>query len=110
MNNFKEEQNLIIHLTEYVQKFFLTTKQETKIDALNLAGTVITSVLLLCMSLVFLLVFSVCIGLLLHWAFKSYLLSFGILSGLYGIALVLMYVYRKKIKAKVIQSIIKQVE
>jgi hypothetical protein len=110
MNNFKEEQNLIVHLTEYVQKFFLATKQEVKIDALNLAGTLITSVFILCVSLVFLLVLSICIGLLLESLLNSYILSFGILSGIYGTGLLTVYIYRKKLKAKIIQAIIKQTE
>lgn len=110
MNNFKEEQNLIVHLTEYIQKFFLATKQEVKLDSLNLAGTIITSVIILCMSIVFLLVLSICAGLLLEQLFDSYLIAFALLSGLYALLIIVLYIYRKKLKAKIIQAIIKQVE
>jgi len=110
MSNFKEEQNLIVHLTEYIQKFFLATKQDVKIDSLNLAGTMITSVLILCISFLFLIVFSICAGLFLERLLGSYVLSFGILSGVYAITLILVYIYRKKLKAKIIQAIINQTE
>ncbi len=110
MNNFKEEQNLVTHLMEYVQKFFLATKQDVKIDSFNLAGTLIISVLILCISMIFLIVFSICMGLVLEWLLHSYLLSFGILSGVYGVVLLVVFLYRKKLKAKIIQAIIRQTE
>lgn len=110
MNNFKEEQKLIVHLVEYIQKFFLATKQEIKIDSLNLAGTVIVSVLIFSVSMVFLTVFSIFLGFLLQWLLDSYVLSFAILSGIYAIIFTLTYLYRKKLKAKIIQAIIRQTE
>lgn len=110
MNNFKEEESLITHLTEYVKKFFLATKQEVKIDSLNLAGTVIASVFLLCVSMLFLVVLSIFLGLLLHWWSGSYLLSFGILSAVYGTIVLIACIYRKKLKTRIIQAIIHEVE
>ncbi|MCS7076033.1 MAG: hypothetical protein NZ455_04965 [Bacteroidia bacterium] len=110
MTNFKEEQHFIIHIIEYIKKYLLATKQDIKVDILKIAGTVIITIVLFCVGMTFMAVFTVFMGFLLEWWLESLMLSFAILSVLYAILGIVIYSYRAKLKAKIIQRIIKQIE
>ncbi|MCS7027500.1 MAG: phage holin family protein [Bacteroidia bacterium] len=110
MADFKEEQNLVIHLIEYLKKHFLVTKQEIKIDILKTAAALLFTVLLLCVSLFFLFTLTICLAFVLRFWMGSYILAFGILALFYAILALILYFYRVKLKSKIVQKIIEQIE